>query len=250
MIPIFSKEPNNWRELQDMVATIFLDMGYETTVEKDIKTVRGKVNVDVFAHKKVQRLSETVIVECKNWARAVTKSTIHSFRTIVSDSGANLGLIVSKKGFQKGAYEAAENSNILLLTFEEFQIEFRDQWLDDVIERNATAVYPLRRYCDVMDSFIDKHIEQLTEEKQQIYRKLINQYDSLSGLASRMFYKSIGSNKLHNYLEEVILENYKRLPLNNPASLHSYFDFLHRFSLEGLKAFDNLFEKKIRKWDR
>lgn len=250
MIPIFSKEPGNWRELQDMVATIFLDMGYDTAIEKDIKTVRGKVNVDVFAHKKVQRLSETVIVECKNWARAVTKSTVHSFRTIVSDYGANLGLIVSKKGFQKGAYEAAENSNILLLTFDEFQMEFRDQWLDDVIERNATTVYPLRRYCDYMDSFIAKHIDVLTEEKQLIYRKLRNQYDSQSGLASRMFYKSIGSNRLHDYVEEVILENYHRLPLDKPESLHSYFDFLYRYCLDGVEAFDNLFEKKIRKWDR
>ena len=225
-------------------------MGYNTSVEKDINTVRGKVNVDVFAHKKVKRLSETVIVECKYWARPVTKSTVHSFRTIIGDYGANLGLIISKNGFQKGAFKAAQSSNILLLTFNEFQMEFRDQWLDDVIERNATVVYPLRRYCDYMDSFLDQHIDLLDDEKKHIFSNLRNFYDRNSGLASRMFYKGITNNKLHDYLNDVILENYQKLPLEKPESLCSYFDYLHKFSLEGLEAFDNLFGKKIRKWEQ
>lgn len=35
-----------------------------------------------------------------------------NIRTVVSDSGASLGLLISKSGFQSGAIEAAKYSNI------------------------------------------------------------------------------------------------------------------------------------------
>ncbi len=42
------------------------------------------------------------------------KKKIHAFRTVTHDSGSMLGIIISKNGFQSGAYEAAYCSNILL----------------------------------------------------------------------------------------------------------------------------------------
>jgi len=43
-------------------------------------------------------------------------------------AGASTGFIVSKRGFQKGAYEAAQYTNINLVTFEELQHLYGDEW--------------------------------------------------------------------------------------------------------------------------
>jgi hypothetical protein len=42
-----------------------------------------------------------ILVECKFWAKSISQETIHAFRTVVADFGANLGFIVSKNGFQQ-----------------------------------------------------------------------------------------------------------------------------------------------------
>ena len=41
--------PNNWRELQNHVAKIFRDIGFDTMIEKHITTARGHVVIDVYA---------------------------------------------------------------------------------------------------------------------------------------------------------------------------------------------------------
>ena len=56
------------------------------------------------------------------------QSVVHSFRTVVADVGANTGYVVSKSGFQSGAYKAAEYTNVELLTWSEFQEAFEVQW--------------------------------------------------------------------------------------------------------------------------
>ena len=53
---------------------------------------------------------------------------VHAFRTVVSDSGANTGLIVSSAGFQQGATDAATHSNEQLLDWTEFQHLFVRRW--------------------------------------------------------------------------------------------------------------------------
>jgi restriction system protein len=54
---------------------------------------------------------------------------IHSFRTVVSDIGANIGYIIAPSGFQSGSVNASEFTNIKLVTWEEFQNEFEETWL-------------------------------------------------------------------------------------------------------------------------
>ncbi|QUS54071.1 hypothetical protein [Pseudovibrio brasiliensis] len=47
---------------------------------------------------------------------------------MTADFGANVGYIISKAGFQSGAFEASELTNIKLMTWKEFQLEFEEQW--------------------------------------------------------------------------------------------------------------------------
>jgi len=56
-----------------------------------------------------------MLVECKYWKRPIPQTVVHAFRTVVADSGANVGLIVSLNGFQAGADSAALLSNVHLI---------------------------------------------------------------------------------------------------------------------------------------
>jgi hypothetical protein len=47
---------------------------------------------------------------------------------VVADSGAHHGLFISASGFQAGAYEAVRHTNIRLLSWEEFQEMFVEEW--------------------------------------------------------------------------------------------------------------------------
>lgn len=132
---ILSKVPATWRELQEFVAMILSDCGFATEIEKTIETVRGKVEIDVYADR-LSGFQSKVLCECKYWNGNVPQSVIHSFRTVVIDYGASQGFIISKNGFQKGAYEAVYKSNVCLLTWDEFEKKFEIEWLKEVIDRN------------------------------------------------------------------------------------------------------------------
>lgn len=248
-IPIYYEEPSDWKDLQKKVAKIFLDMGYETEIEKDINLVRGNVNVDVFAAK-MQYPKEVIIIECKHWAENIPQTIIHSVRTILSDSGANSGYIISKSGFQKGAYEAVKNSNLCLLTFNEFQNEFRTKWLDCVVNELESLGYPLRKYSDPMESFFDKDIDLLSHDKQIEFKKLTYKYHYISMKSFRLLYKNALSGELElKYIDDVVSKNSKDFPENIKVNcLMDYFQFLKSVCINGVKEFDDLFEKKLRKY--
>jgi hypothetical protein len=52
------------------------------------------------------------IVECKLWATKVTKLHVLALRQIVTDVGADRGILLSEAGFQSGAVEAATLTNV------------------------------------------------------------------------------------------------------------------------------------------
>jgi restriction system protein len=59
-----------------------------------------------------------------------TPDVIHAFRSVVADSGANVGYIISSAGFQSGAFTAADLTNLRLMTWGEFQEEFEATWIE------------------------------------------------------------------------------------------------------------------------
>lgn len=59
------------------------------------------------------------IIEAKFWKTKVPKEKVQALRTIVDEIGADKGFIISEVGFQSGALEAAQNTNIVLYTFDE-----------------------------------------------------------------------------------------------------------------------------------
>lgn len=125
---ITEKTPSDWQQLQDWTAQILRECGWKAETEVAVKLVRGSAEIDVLATESVQGREYKALVECKNWRSRVPQAVVHAFRTVMSDVGANIGYIVSSAGFQEGAYEAAANTNVKLLTWTEFQEAFEEQW--------------------------------------------------------------------------------------------------------------------------
>jgi hypothetical protein len=73
---------------------------------------------------------------------------VHGFRTVMDEAGANVGFIISANGFQSGALEAARNTNIHLVTWNEFQERFFDRWFEAMRIKLAAVADEVFEYSD------------------------------------------------------------------------------------------------------
>lgn len=145
---IFDKEPNNWRDLQNFVGQMFKECGFETEVSKVVDLVRGKKEIDVYTQDNSSEYKLIILVECKFWSSPISQETIHSFRTVVADFGANVGFIVSKNGFQSGSYEAVKNTNIRLVSLKELENEYYVKWKQNLTKNYMPYADKLFPYWD------------------------------------------------------------------------------------------------------
>lgn len=246
---IFNNQPLNWKDLQVKVSNIFSDLKYIVEIEKNIHTVRGIVNIDVHCENSSINPKEIVISECKHWNSAVPKSVVHSFRTVVSDYGANAGYLISKEGFQSGAYEAAKNSNIFLMSFDEFQENFKIRWVSSMIKNLQKSGYHLYQYSKLLGPHFDEELKLLSEEKQKKFWLLHSKYSELSIYSLINNYTDILSGELDlEFLEYRVNDIQTKLPKNVQVNcLYDYFHFLMNFYDEGVKEFDTLFGQQLRR---
>lgn len=121
--------PEDWEQPEEIIAAILAECGMNAQRGVTLKLPRGTVDVDVYAEETVEGIVYRTICEYKQWRSNVPKSVIHSFRTVMSETGANRGYIISTSGFQAGAVEAAAATNIEMVTFEEFQRKYFDKWI-------------------------------------------------------------------------------------------------------------------------
>lgn len=147
---ITSETPKNWKELQSLVCKYLNESGYKAEETKTINLVRGNVEVDVYATAD-DELIKTFLCECKFWDSPIPKEKVHAFRSVISDSGATLGIIISKSGFQKGAVDAAYCSNVLLKNWDSFIDMISKQWLRHRIFELKHISQPLTIYMDPLD---------------------------------------------------------------------------------------------------
>lgn len=135
----------DWEELQTLVARLFLEMGYEAESPYTVELAgRGKKQVDVWIRDPLASVNQIYLVECKLWDSRVPQETVHAFKTVMEGAGANTGFIISKVGFQSGAYEAIRYTNIHLLTFEDLQHKYGEEWLRKQTARLAPLLQQLR----------------------------------------------------------------------------------------------------------
>lgn len=140
---IFDHNPSSWEELELMVAQAFDEMGYDSQRGYKLETVRGSVNIDVYAVNRSMPIPTVILCECKHWNKPVEQSIVHAFRAVCGDAGAHFGLIISKAGFQSGAKETATATNIHLMNFIDFQETYFSQW-------QVAAFSKFARMCDIL----------------------------------------------------------------------------------------------------
>jgi tetrahydromethanopterin S-methyltransferase subunit G len=179
--------PNTWQELQTGVNKIFNEIGLTSEVEKNIDTPRGTVEIDVFAEDLNSVDKIKYVVECKNWSSSIPQTVVHSFTTVMHETGGNIGYIISKIGLQKGAREYTKNTNISGLTYEEFQRKYFNVWYQNYfVPSIGDAVDSLSQYVEPINSRRDKEVSKLSSEKQEQFTQLQNQYMAF-GIAMAFF---------------------------------------------------------------
>lgn len=220
--------PKTWKELQDRVAELLCQSGYKAISPYKIDTVRGTVEIDVFVESP-DTLIKTIICECKYWKTRVSQEKVHAFQTVVSNTGASLGILISQCGFQSGAIEAAKFSNIKLVTWEEFTNLIREKWLTNRLIKIKKDIIPLREYMN------DLHFpfEKLGEYDKKMYLNLCNKYNDLKitccVISKEDFIK-----------EDIISTSFYHS--DEFDSIVEYLDFLEKETFFAVKEFEKIID--------
>lgn len=103
-----------WEDYQEKAAAFFRSLGMDAQTNITVQGVRTRHDVDVLVKSRHVGFEVTWIVECKCWQTPVNKLHVLALREIVTDTGADRGILLSESGFQVGAKEAAALTNVHL----------------------------------------------------------------------------------------------------------------------------------------
>jgi len=248
---INSSLPKDWRDLQIQVEKIMKESGFIADSEKDIETVRGIVNIDVYAEDTSQKPKMIYLCECKFWQKAIPKSVVHSFRTVVNDFGANWGLIISSHGFQSGTFSAAANTNIRLLAWEEFQELFLERWFENYMQnRLREENEPLVDYTEPTNSRVFQKVNKLDKKSIQRFFKLREKYRSFAFFALGLYLplpsilkEDIPSLPLRRSIEASETENLPDILLD-AISFRDLLEIITNEDRKALAEFDDVFGER------
>lgn len=185
-------EPATWDELEDRVARILTEAGLRAERGRALGTARGSVNVDVYAEDASVNPPVVTLFECKHWKRPIPQNVIHAFRSVVADSGANSGIIVSLSGFQPGAEGAVQFSNLKLVDWDGFQALFAERWFHGyMVKRALESLDPLVEYTEPINSRITKKAGLLPEAAREVLKHLREQHVVPAMTLSMVFFSGL-----------------------------------------------------------
>jgi hypothetical protein len=234
---IFNSEPNSWQELQNYVAQLFTECGFATKVSETVELARGNKEIDVLAVDLDSDYRPIIMVECKYWSSAVKQETIHSFRTVVSDYGGNIGYIVSKSGFQAGSYEAVKKTNIRLVSLTDLEVAYFDKWIRAMVQKYlplADFVFP---YWDpVGGKMPQENARNFWEMSQLVHRA----YEPICSLGPWEF---MNGEFRRNYPMDlpVINDELEIISTERIANHREYFNFIERNKEKAVRHFKILY---------
>lgn len=179
--------PSDWRDLQEGVCRLLNEVGLKASTEVSLKTPRGHVKVDVYAvdEQSVDKIS--YVVECKNWDATVPQSVVHAFTTVMHETGANIGFIISKHGLQSGADRYTANTNVVGLTYEQLQARYFSLWWRRVFCATlASEAETLFRLVSPLNSLRDEVLRELPSSAQDAFRDIQRRSTGLATVAGAM----------------------------------------------------------------
>lgn len=129
-----------WREYQEKAADFFRSLGLDASTNVSIDGVRTTHDVDVLVRSHHAGFDVLWLIECKFWKTPVSKLHVLALREIVADTGADRGVLLSESGFQSGALEASNLTNVRLTSLAGMQCsasgDFIAMQLRDLFDRN------------------------------------------------------------------------------------------------------------------
>lgn len=108
-----------WKEYQQEAASFFRSLGLDASTDVTVAGVRTAHDIDVLVKFHHIGFEITWVVECKRWKTRVSKLHVLALREIVADIGADRGILLSETGFQSGAIEAANLTNVRVTSLAE-----------------------------------------------------------------------------------------------------------------------------------
>ncbi len=169
--------PDDWRVLQAGVCQLFNDIGLSAAVEVELPTPRGRVVVDVYATDEKSVDNIKYIVKCKNWNSAIPKTVVHAFTTVMHETGANIGFIVSQHGLQSGAEKYTQHTNITGLSYQALQERYFNVWWQRHFCIVAASVASsAHQYVEPINSFRERVAATLDTAAQAKFRELQVKY--------------------------------------------------------------------------
>src|SRR5580692_5811799 len=138
------------KTIKKRLQSYFRSLGLSASTDATISGVRTNHDVDVLVKFAVAGFEATWIIECKHWKDAVTKLHVLALREIVSDTGADRGIILCEAGFQRGAVEAANLTNVQVTSLAALAVSSKDATyaarLQDLYDRTEDC---RTRYWDI-----------------------------------------------------------------------------------------------------
>jgi hypothetical protein len=172
---ITRNDPDTWQSLQTAVGRILEECGFGVEVEKKIPSARGVVELDVYAEETVRGRKYAIACECKHWKSRIPQTVVHGFRTVVQETGANIGYIVSMEGFQSGAVSASDLTNLKLVTWQEFQDIFEESWFEEFFMKQINE--KLDGLMTYAEPILPAWFERMSDEDKTKYYSLKEKYD-------------------------------------------------------------------------
>jgi restriction system protein len=108
-----------WREYQEEAAIFFRSLGLDAQTDVTLQGARASHAIDVLVKSRHVGFEVTWVVECKHWKSAVSKLHVLALREVVADVGADRGILLAESGYQSGAIEAANLTNVQLTSLAE-----------------------------------------------------------------------------------------------------------------------------------
>lgn len=156
-----------WKQYQEDCASFFRHLGLSAEVEKIVDGARGTHAIDIVISGVISGIPITWIVECKAWKTNIPKDKVLTLLSIVQDTGADKGILLSEIGFQSGAILNAKNTNLLLTSLDDLKEQVKESLNESII---ANIHWRLRRIQgrlhDLHDDKLSKrsiHIDQLVK---------------------------------------------------------------------------------------
>jgi restriction system protein len=144
----------SWNDYQEEACSFFRSLGLSASTNVALRGVRTSHNVDVLVKSSHLGFDVTWIVECKQWKTPVTKLHVLALREIVSDTGADRGILLCEAGFQSGATEAANLTNVQVTSLAALTASTRT----DILAMRLRELYDRVEMCNELYWNIPKDV--------------------------------------------------------------------------------------------